>query len=172
MALGKVEQGTVRPNTKCLVQPIGSKCTIVSVLINDEPVSYASCGENISMRVNGISEDDLKKGHVICPIVDPVRAVTKFKAKIQVLELSEERPVLTAGYKAVIHCHVAIEECEIFKLYECTDPKTRKHKSLQILYEKAWRSCVPSLWHGRLLWMPSREPSSWVVLPFAMKAEQ
>merc|ERR1711862_771305 len=57
---------------------------------------------------------------------DPVRPISKFKAQIQVLELPEDRPVLTAGYKAVIHVHVAIEECEILKLYESTDPKTKK----------------------------------------------
>merc|ERR1712070_666622 len=126
MAIGKVEQGVVRPGTKCIIAPIGQKCTIASVNIDDEEVQYANCGENICIKVVGASEDELRKGFVPCPAIDPVRTVTKFKAKIQVLELPEERPVLTAGYKAVIHVHVAIEECEIFKLYESTDPKTKK----------------------------------------------
>merc|ERR1712232_246755 len=125
-AVGKVEQGIVKPGTKCLVSPIGQKCTIVSVFIDEEEVQYAGCGENITLKMNGVSEEELKKGFVLCPQVDPVRPISKFKAQIQVLELPEERPVLTAGYKAIIHVHVAIEECEIIKLYESTDPKTKK----------------------------------------------
>jgi len=61
MAVGKVEQGTVKPGMKCLVSPIGQKCTIVSVCIDDEEVRYASCGENISLKMHGVSEDELKK---------------------------------------------------------------------------------------------------------------
>jgi peptide chain release factor subunit 3 len=131
IAVGKVEQGTVRPGTKCLIQPIGHKCTIASVMIDDEEVRFATCGENISLKVVGASEEDLRKGYVLCPLIDPARAVTKFKAKIQVLDLPEERPVLTAGYKAVIHCHVAIEECEILKMYESVDPKTKPPKKVK-----------------------------------------
>merc|ERR1712070_143169 len=131
MAIGKVEQGVVRPGTKCIIAPIGQKCTIASVNIDDEEVQYANCGENISLKIVGASEDELRKGFVLCPLIDPVRAVTKFKAKIQVLDLPEERPVLTAGYKAVIHCHVAIEECEILKMYESVDPKTKPPKKVK-----------------------------------------
>eukprot|EP00971_Amphidinium_carterae_P228770 4538251-Amphidinium_carterae.1 len=59
------------------------------------------------------------------------------KAQLQVLELPEERPVLTAGYRAVMHVHVAIEvlfehmrapECEILKLYEA---RTKKDQQLR-----------------------------------------
>merc|ERR1712173_575467 len=119
MAIGKVEQGTVRPGAKCLIMPIGQKCTVVSVFINDEEVAFASCGENVTMKVAGCSEDVLCKGYVLCLASGPCRAVTKFKAQLQVVELPEERPVLTSGYKAVLHAHVATEECEILKLYDC-----------------------------------------------------
>jgi peptide chain release factor subunit 3 len=118
MAIGKVEQGTVRPGMKCVVVPIGKKCTVVSVYINDEEMAYASCGENVTMKMSGVTEDQLSKGFVLSLAAEPCRSVTKFKAQLQVIELPEERPVLTSGYKAVIHCHVAIEECEILKLYD------------------------------------------------------
>jgi len=45
-----------------------------------------------------------------------------------VLELSEERPVMTSGYKAVFHVHVASEECEILKLYEAAYMTNMKKK--------------------------------------------
>merc|ERR1712039_304343 len=119
MAIGKVEQGTVRPGTKCMVMPVGHKCTVVSGNINDEEMAYASCGENVTLKMHGVTEEQLCKGFVLSLAAQPCRAVTKFKAQLQLIELPEERPVLTSGYKAVIHVHVAIEECEILKLYDC-----------------------------------------------------
>jgi len=130
MAVGKVEQGVVRPGTQCIVQPIGHRCKIASVFIGEgeekEEVQFASVGENIGVKMVGCSEEELRKGYVLSPISDPVRAVTKFKAQLQVLELPEERPVMTAGLKAVMHAHVANEECEIVKLYESINMKDRK----------------------------------------------
>ena len=91
------------------------------------------------MNMWGIPREELSKGYVLCPLVEPLRAVSKFKAQLQILELPEERPVHIAGYKAVIHCHVSIEECEIFKLYDSTDPKNKlrnnKHKSPSFVRE-------------------------------------
>jgi len=130
MAVGKVEQGVVRPGTQCIVQPIGHKCKIAAVYIGEgeekQEVQYASVGENIGVKMVGCTEEELRKGYVLSPISDPVRAVTKFKAQLQVLELPEERPVMTAGLKAVMHAHVANEECEITKLYESINMKDRK----------------------------------------------
>lgn len=123
MAIGKVEQGIVKPGTKCIVQPIGRTCSIASVFIDEEEVQCAEVGESIGIKMQGCSEDDLKKGYVLSPIVEPVRAVTKFTAQIHVLELPEEIPVIAAGYRTVIHVHVAIEECEISKLVEAKDTK-------------------------------------------------
>jgi len=125
-AIGKVEQGTVTPGMKCTILPIGHKCTVTSVFINDVDMQYAKCGENVTLKMNGCSEEQLCKGFVLCPALEPVRVVSKFKAMLQLIELPEERPVLTSGYKAVIHIHVACEECEILKLYECTSLKDRK----------------------------------------------
>ena len=96
---------------------------------------YAGCGESIPMNTSGIPEQESRKGYVFCPLVEPLRAVSKFKAQLQILELREERPVLTAGYKAVIHCHVSIEECEIFKFYESTDPKKKTSKQQTKIYK-------------------------------------
>lgn len=60
------------------------------------------------------------------PLKEPCRAITKFKAQFKIIELIEERPVLTAGYKCVIHLHTAIEECEISQLLEVRNLKTKK----------------------------------------------
>merc|ERR1712048_901725 len=119
------EQGTVTPGMKCILMPVGNKCTVLSVRMRCDPktetedeMTFASCGENVTMRMQGVTEDQLQKGFVLCPLQDPIPVVSKFKAYLKVLELPDERPVMTRGYKCVMHVHVAIEECEIFKLYE------------------------------------------------------
>jgi len=147
MAIGKVEQGTVKPGMKCIVMPTGHKCTVTIVTVNEDEMQYGQCGENVVMKVHGITDEQLSKGFILCPISDPVRVVTKFKAQLQIIELPDERPVLTSGYRAVIHVHVAIEECEILKLYESmsmTDRK-KKEKMPRFVRENSVVTCSISL---------------------------
>lgn len=125
-AIGKVEQGTVKPGMKCIVMPTNNKCTVTSVFINDVDMQYATCGENVTLKMNGISDEELKKGYVLCADKTPIPVVTKFKAQIHVIELGPDRPVMTSGYVAVMHAHTASEECEILKLYETMVIQTKK----------------------------------------------
>ena len=46
----------------------------------------------------------------------------------QILDLLEHKAIFTAGYKAVLHIHSLVEECEISKLLAQVDPKTRERK--------------------------------------------
>merc|ERR1712061_462969 len=127
--------------------PIGHKCTVTSVFIRDEEMQYATCGENVVMKMQGISEAELCKGFVMSDAKAPVRVISKFKAQLQVIELPEERPVLTSGYKAVLHSHVAAEECEILKLYDAmsmTDRK-KKEKNPSFVRENSVVSCSITL---------------------------
>jgi len=128
MAIGKIEQGKIEPGMKCLVQPMGKQCIAQNVFIGDDEVSHASVGENITIRIGGgLTEEDLRRGFVLCPQIEPARALEKFKAQFKILDLVEERPILTAGYRCVIHFHTAVEDCEITKLTECiTLGKTKK----------------------------------------------
>lgn len=125
-AIGKVEQGTVKPGMKCIVMPTYSKCTVASVFINDVDMQYATCGENVTLKMTNISDEELKKGYVLCFQNQPIPVVTKFKAQIHLIELGPDRPVMTSGYVAVMHAHTASEECEILKLYETMVIQTKK----------------------------------------------
>merc|ERR1711972_140230 len=126
MAIGKVEQGTVTPGMKCVVMPIGHACKVTNVYINDEDMKYATCGENVTLKMNGVTEDLLCKGYVLSFAAEPVKVVTKFKCQLKITELPEERPVMTAGYQAVLHVHTCAEECEILKLYDAMSMKDAK----------------------------------------------
>lgn len=125
-AIGKIEQGTVRPGMKCVVMPTNNKCQVTAVYINDVEMQFATCGENVTLKMSGIGDEELKKGYVMCADKVPIPVVSKFKATIHVIELGPDRPVMTSGYVAVMHAHTASEECEILKLYETMVIQTKK----------------------------------------------
>lgn len=45
--------------------------------------------------------------------------------------------IFTAGYKAVLHIHSVVEECEIMGLLHQIDPKTKKPMKKKILFVKS-----------------------------------
>merc|ERR1711953_1059806 len=92
--------------------------------------------------MSGVSEAELSKGFVMSAASTPARVVSKFKAQLHVIELPEERPVLTSGYKAVMHVHVAIEECEVLKLYESMSLQSKKkEKNPRFVRESSVVTC-------------------------------
>merc|ERR1712039_904519 len=105
-------------------------------------MSHAKCGENVTMKMQGVTDEQLTRGFVLSAAAAPVRVVTKFKAQLQIIELPEERPVLTSGYKAVMHVHVAIEECEVLKLYESMSLQSKKkEKNPRFVRESSVVTC-------------------------------
>lgn len=44
--------------------------------------------------------------------------------------------IFTAGYKAVLHIHAIVEECEIVELMQQIDPKTKKPMKKKPLFVK------------------------------------
>lgn len=44
--------------------------------------------------------------------------------------------IFTAGYKAVLHIHAVVEECEIIELLQQIDPKTKKPLKKKVLFVK------------------------------------
>lgn len=145
-AIGKVEQGTAKPGLKCIIMPIGQKCTIATVNINDEAMAYAQSGENVTLKMSGCTEEQLAKGFVLCEATKFVPVVTKFKAQLKITELPEERPVLTSGYRCILHVHVASEECEILKLYDVMYLADKKQeKNPRFVRENSVVTCSISL---------------------------
>ncbi|KAF3780636.1 Eukaryotic peptide chain release factor GTP-binding subunit [Nymphaea thermarum] len=65
----------------------------------------------------------------------PISAVSEFDAQLQILELLDNA-IFTAGYKAVLHIHSIVEECEIVELLQQIDPKTKKPMKKKVLFVK------------------------------------
>eukprot|EP00955_Chlamydomonas_euryale_P076505 362691-Chlamydomonas_euryale.AAC.1 len=63
----------------------------------------------------------------------PVPIVTVLEAQLMIVELLEHNPVFTVGYKAVLHIHTNVEECEITKLVCEVDPKTKAEKKVRFV---------------------------------------
>ncbi|XP_009391453.2 uncharacterized protein LOC103977614 [Musa acuminata AAA Group] len=135
VVMGKVESGSIREGDSLLVMPNKASVKVLAIYCDENKVKRAGPGENVRVRLSGIEEEDILAGFVLSSVANPVGAVFEFKAQLQILELLDNA-IFTAGYKAVLHIHAIVEECEIVELIEeidtkkkkDTDPKKRKPK--------------------------------------------
>lgn len=60
---------------------------------------YATPGENIKIRLLGVTDDNLiNKGDVLCPRESPVPVSDLIEVEIDVLELLKYKPIMSKGY--------------------------------------------------------------------------
>ncbi|VVA91733.1 unnamed protein product [Arabis nemorensis] len=135
VAMGKVESGSIREGDSLIIMPNKEPVKVVAIFCDEDKVKRAGPGENLRVRLTGIEEEDILSGFVLSSTVKPVPAVTEFVAQLQILELLDNA-IFTAGYKAILHIHAVVEECEIIQLISQIDPKTRKPMKKKILFVK------------------------------------
>ncbi|CAL2262364.1 unnamed protein product [Prunus armeniaca] len=135
VVMGKVESGSVREGDSLFVMPNKVPVKVVAIFIDEDKVKRAGPGENLRVRLSGIEEEDILSGFVLASVANPIPAVTDFFAQLQILELLDNA-ILTAGYKAVLHIHSIVEECEIIELISQMDPKTKKPMKKHIRFVK------------------------------------
>lgn len=140
VVMGKSEAGLVRKGDSLLVMPNRVPVKVTAIWRDEEEVNAARPGENLRLRLQGIEEDEISAGFVVCSKFNPVPVVTQFEAQIAILELLEHKPILTGGYKAVLHLHSVVEECEVTKLVAVIDPKTKEKKKAK--YVKNGSICI------------------------------
>ncbi|CAL0312382.1 unnamed protein product [Lupinus luteus] len=141
VVMGKVESGTVREGDSLLVMPNKHHVKVVAIFIDEDRVKCAGPGENLRIRLSGVEEEDILSGFVLSSVEIPIPAVTEFVAQLQILELVDNA-IFTAGYKAVLHIHSVVEECEIVELLHQIDPRTRKPIKKKILFVKSGAGVV------------------------------
>ncbi|XP_010462767.1 PREDICTED: eukaryotic peptide chain release factor GTP-binding subunit ERF3A-like [Camelina sativa] len=108
---------------------------VVAIYCDEDKVKRAGPGENLRVRITGIEDEDILSGFVLSSTVKPVPVVTEFVAQLQILELLDNA-IFTAGYKAILHIHAVVEECEIIELKSQIDLKTRKPMKKKVLFVK------------------------------------
>eukprot|EP01055_Gregarina_sp_Pseudo9_P000665 Gregarina_sp_Pseudo_9__664@NODE_1422_length_1615_cov_25_192893_g1320_i0_p1_GENE_NODE_1422_length_1615_cov_25_192893_g1320_i0NODE_1422_length_1615_cov_25_192893_g1320_i0_p1_ORF_typecomplete_len489_score162_84GTP_EFTU/PF00009_27/4_5e47GTP_EFTU_D3/PF03143_17/6_1e28MMR_HSR1/PF01926_23/0_00084FeoB_N/PF02421_18/2_1e02FeoB_N/PF02421_18/0_014GTP_EFTU_D2/PF03144_25/1_2e03GTP_EFTU_D2/PF03144_25/0_009AIG1/PF04548_16/0_15_NODE_1422_length_1615_cov_25_192893_g1320_i0881554 len=128
VAVGKVESGVAMVDQPALLMPNRVKVKIVGIRCGEEDYAYAKPGENVELRLLGIEEDAIKKGCVLSSIKQAVPVASLIEAQLVVVELLEHRPLLTAGYKCVLHAHTACEEVELEKLVDAINKSTKKRQ--------------------------------------------
>lgn len=135
VVMGKVESGSICESESLIVMPNKASVKVLAIFIDDNRVKRAGPGENLRVRLSGIEEEDILSGFVLSSIAKPIVAVTEFIAQLVFLE-SLDNAIFTAGYKAVLHIHSVVEECEIVELLQQIDPKTRKPMKKKVLFVK------------------------------------
>ncbi|XP_062184184.1 uncharacterized protein LOC133888086 [Phragmites australis] len=125
VVMGKLESGSIREGDSLLVMPNKSHVKVIGIMLDESKVRRAGPAENVRVKLSGIEEEDIMAGFVLSSVANPVGAVTEFNAQLQILELLDNA-IFTAGYKAVLHIHSVVEECEIVDLIEEIDMKKKK----------------------------------------------
>merc|ERR1711898_54026 len=84
-------------------------------------------------------EEDITKGYIICDKLNQCHVTTEIEAEIKLLELNEQKQIMSCGYQAVLHMHTLVEEIVVSKINWVWDVKNKKKKKIGFLkkYEKA-----------------------------------
>ncbi|XP_074272632.1 uncharacterized protein LOC141596395 isoform X2 [Silene latifolia] len=101
VVMGKIESGSIREGVSLIIMPNKAHVKVTDIYTDGEmenKVTYADQGENIRVRLSGIDDEDILPGFVLSSI---------------------------SGYKAILHIHSIVEECEIVDLLQQIDPQTR-----------------------------------------------
>lgn len=126
--LGKLLSGTLRKGDTLTVMPIKRSVTVVGIAIEEQAIDMSLPGENLIVKVKGIEEEEILGGFVLCGPERVSPLSKRFKAQVAILDLLEHKPLVTAGYNAVLHIHSLVIECQIQKLVAQLDKKTGKKK--------------------------------------------
>ena len=108
--------------------PSGKTGELKSIEMHHEPMQKAEPGDNVGINVRGIGKQDARRGDVIGEASNPPTVVSKFTARILVLD---HPSVVTIGYSPVFHCHTAQVSARFVELKKnCTN--------LQLVLKLLW----------------------------------
>uniref|UniRef100_A0A7S1U2E8 Tr-type G domain-containing protein n=1 Tax=Phaeomonas parva TaxID=124430 RepID=A0A7S1U2E8_9STRA len=107
--MGKVESGTIRRGQKVRIMPINREVTASAVYCDEDPVNRCLPGENVRIKLNDVTPEEISKGFVICDLERPCSQVTTFRGQVALVDMLEHRPLFTPGYTCMFHAHCAEE---------------------------------------------------------------
>ncbi|KAJ9112556.1 hypothetical protein QFC19_000573 [Naganishia cerealis] len=122
MVVGKAETGRVKKGDSLLLMP--NKAPVEVAGVYDEqgeelPVAY--CGDNVRIRLKGVTDEEVSPGFVLTSAVKPIRVATQFEAQLAIVDTKN---IVAAGYACVLHLHTLAEEVTITALPHYFDKKT------------------------------------------------
>lgn len=72
---------------------------------------------SIILLTQGIEEEDVSPGFVLCDASNPIKTGKIFDAQVVILE---HKSIICAGYSAVMHIHCAAEEITVKVRFNCS----------------------------------------------------
>jgi len=119
---GKVETGTLKPNTTLALGLSGATAEAKSIQIHHKEIPEAQPGLNIGINVKGVSSNEVKAGDVIGESKrDPPKACVDFTA--QVIIINHPKGVRN-GYTPVIDCHTSHVSCKFEQILSKVERRT------------------------------------------------
>ncbi|XP_063967975.1 uncharacterized protein LOC129280654 isoform X1 [Lytechinus pictus] len=110
---GKIETGSLQIGEKIMVMPAGENGLIKVITVHDEDTRWSCAGDHTTVVVTGVDMMNITIGSVICSHHDPIRATTRFQARVVIFNI--EVP-LTKGFPVLIHYQSVSEPAVIKKL--------------------------------------------------------
>ena len=94
----------VQAGTRVLVQPGNHTGTVKSVEMNNAAVPLAMAGDTVDVALNGIDAAAVTGGSMLCLPHWPVPLVSRFEARVVVLEVA--MPILKGRQVGCLPCHI------------------------------------------------------------------
>lgn len=110
---GHVETGMVSLGDKILVLPRNETAVVKGLQVDEVSVTNAFAGDNISLMLSGIDQQNVGIGDIICNPQNPVPVTTRFQAHIVVFTV--KMPIIK-GLPVVIHQQSLVQPAIITKL--------------------------------------------------------
>ena len=119
---GKVESGTIRLGDKLAVMPSGNLAEVLALFDGkNEVVNLATHGENVQIKINVADDDFIQKGFVLCKKELRMPVADIWEAEVDILDLLEEKPIISKGYACFMHIHTFGGEVVIKDIVSSTE---------------------------------------------------
>ncbi|KAI9505756.1 P-loop containing nucleoside triphosphate hydrolase protein [Coemansia spiralis] len=123
---GKIESGHVKVNQKVFIMPGRIPCEIGAIFgESDVEEQSAVSGDNVRIRLRGVEDDAIQNGFVLSDTKYPSRCTRAFDAQLIIQDATN---IITAGYKPILHVHMAVEEVTITKLLHKLNKQGQKSR--------------------------------------------
>ena len=119
--VGRVETGTLKPNTNLVFMPSNKTAEVKSIEMHHTTIPMAEPGDNIGMNVRGIAKTDIHRGDVAGPADNPPTVAKEFIGQIIVIY---HPTAIAAGYTPVLHYHTGQIAVKFTQLIKKIDPRT------------------------------------------------
>lgn len=122
MVFGKLEAGQIIRGQTYTLMPNKQMIKVTQILTDDIEVDTCSAGENVKLKLDGVEEEDISSGFVICDNNSLCHYSSTFDVKLKVTELN--KPLMGPGFQAMLHIHTCTEEVTIKNLICKINTKT------------------------------------------------